>query len=107
MVEQFSEAQFDEEFERFFDDLPGILENLVVLWVFTGDLILERLSFLDGFRNLLSFWAMWRENEENRKTIQRIEERKKNMKYPILAKIFNYDYDEMKCRNYFNLRFMS
>ena len=52
--------EFDQEFERFFNDLPGMLENLVVLSISTGEgQVLERLNFLDGFRHLLSFSAMW------------------------------------------------
>ena len=93
--------EFDEEFERFFDDLSGMLENLVILEFYLGTLVLESLNFLDGFRHLLGFTAMWRENEENRKTIQVIEERKKNMKYPLLAEAFNSGYlCEQKCENF-------
>ena len=82
--------ELDQAFDRFFDDLPGILENLIILDIFTGDLVLENLNFLNGFKQLLGFAAKYRENEENRKTIQTIEERKKKMKYPILAEALDH-----------------
>ena len=95
--------ELDHEFDRFFGDLPAILENLVILGVLTGDRVLERLNFLDAFKHLLGFAANWRENEENRRIIQTIEKRKKNMKYPILAEAFKFGYIcEQKCTNFFN-----
>ena len=93
--------QLDLEFDRFLHDLPGILENLTLLKIFTGDLVLGRLSFLRGFKHLLAFRARWRKNEKNRKTIQTIEERKKNLKYPLLAEAFSYGYRcELECKNF-------
>ena len=92
--------ELDQAFDRFFDDLPGILENLIILDIFTGDLVLENLNFLNGFKQLLGFAAKYRENEENRKTIQTIEERKKKMKYPILAEALDHGHlCEQGCQN--------
>lgn len=84
--------------ERFLEDLPRILENLICLTIldcFTFDgtsyistkseAILESLDFLKGFKRLLSFEAKFLDNEKNQKIIESIEERKKSLTYPLVA----------------------
>lgn len=98
--------ELDQQSERFFNDLPGILENLVSLTISTrgngeAPRIFENLNFLNGFKHLLGFAAKFRENEENRKIILTIEERKKNMRYPILAEALNRGHViQLDCQNF-------
>ena len=51
---------------------------------FFGQLVFESLEFLNGLDNLLTFGAKLKENEQNQRIIESIEQKSKNLTYPVL-----------------------
>lgn len=82
----------NQEFEQFFDDLPGILKNLVSISIGNKGLPFERLDFLNEFRYLHYFSADFRKNEQNQQIIESIEKRK-SLTYPVLVDLEYYRRD--------------
>lgn len=88
--------------EKFFRDLPGILENLVLLKIYltNREQTLKSLDFLNAFKQLLAFEGRFEENEKNQQIIERIEERRKSLPYPVLAGPYELRTDGgLSCKN--------
>ena len=86
---------------QFFDDLPGILEHLVVLKVsFRSEVAFDSLHFLSAFQQLLAFRGSFQKNEANQQIIESIEERRKGMRFPLLVKEFELESHQLICRNF-------
>lgn len=69
---------------QFLVDLPKILEKLVSLQIYSR-IVIESLEFLKGFGKLLAFKCRFMENEQNRRIIESIEERRKSLSYPLIG----------------------
>ena len=85
--------------EEFFDDLPGILENLICISI-SGKPTFESLAFLDRFNHLLYFEAKFEKNPKNQQIVESIEERKNSLTYPMVGsrfpRIFSDIFDKKK-----------